>query len=76
VDLASFSHQLEELRERALKSVAGAADPRSLEEVETHFLGRRGELRTLLGTIGQLPTEDRPRVGALARRRSPRGANG
>jgi phenylalanyl-tRNA synthetase alpha chain len=66
VDLASFSEQLQELRERALRSVADAADPRALEDVETSFLGRRGELRTLLGTIGQLPTADRPQVGALA----------
>ena len=66
MDLASFSQQLEELRQRALRTVADAADPRALEEVETNFLGRRGELRTLLGTIGRLPAEDRPRVGALA----------
>jgi phenylalanyl-tRNA synthetase alpha chain len=29
-------------------------------------LGRKGELRTLLGGIGALPAEDRPRVGAMA----------
>jgi phenylalanyl-tRNA synthetase alpha chain len=66
VDLASFSQQLEGLRERALRAVEEAADPRALEEVETNYLGRRGELRTLLGTIGQLPAADRPQVGALA----------
>ena len=66
MDLASFSQQLEGLRERALRAVDEAADPRALEEVETNYLGRRGELRTLLGTIGQLPAADRPQVGALA----------
>jgi phenylalanyl-tRNA synthetase alpha chain len=66
VDLASFSHRLEELRERALRAVGEAADPRTLAEVETGYLGRKGELRTLLGQIGQLPAEDRPKVGALA----------
>lgn len=66
MDLASFSQQLEELRGRARRAVAEAADPHALDAVETAYLGRRGELRTLLAQIGQLPAEDRPRVGALA----------
>jgi len=66
VDLASFSAQLEDLRRRALESVAQTDDPRELDDVESSFLGRKGELRSLLGGIGQLPGEDRPKVGALA----------
>ncbi len=66
MDLASFSERLNELRQRALSAVGDAADLASLEQVESAFLGRRGELRTLLGGIGQLPAADRPRVGALA----------
>jgi len=66
VDLASFSQQLDHLRGRALRAVHEAADPQSLDAVESSFLGRKGELRTLLGGIGQLPAEDRPRVGGLA----------
>ncbi len=66
MDLESFSRQLDDLRQRALRAVADSADPRALTEVEGAFLGRRGELRTLLGGIGQLPGPDRPKVGALA----------
>lgn len=66
MDLASFSQQLDDLRRRALQAVGEAADPHALDEVESAYLGRRGELRTLLGQIGRLPAEDRPRVGALA----------
>jgi phenylalanyl-tRNA synthetase alpha chain len=66
VDLGSFSQQLADLRERALRAVAVADDPRELEGVESAYLGRNGELRKLLGGIGALPAEDRPRVGALA----------
>jgi phenylalanyl-tRNA synthetase alpha chain len=66
VDLASFSQQLDGLRERALRAVGDSADPATLQGVETSYLGRKGELRTLLGQIGQLPAEDRPKVGALA----------
>ena len=66
MDLASFSAQLDDLRRRALAAVAKTDDPKDLDEVESAFLGRHGELRKLLGGIGQLPAEDRPKVGALA----------
>lgn len=66
MDLATFSQSLADLRDRALAAVSGAADPDALTDVEGAFLGRKGELRTLLGGIGALPAEDRPRVGALA----------
>ena len=66
MDLASFSQQLDDLRERALRAVQEAADPQALDAVDSAFLGRKGALRTLLGGIGQLPAEDRPRVGAIA----------
>jgi phenylalanyl-tRNA synthetase alpha chain len=66
VDLASFSSQLDDLSRRALAAVAAADDPQELDDVESSFLGRKGELRELLGGIGKLPAEDRPKVGALA----------
>jgi phenylalanyl-tRNA synthetase alpha chain len=66
VDLESFSAQLEDLRSRALAAVLKADDPAELDGVESAFLGKNGELRKLLGGIGQLPGEDRPKVGALA----------
>jgi phenylalanyl-tRNA synthetase alpha chain len=66
VDLEAFAARLSALRERALAAVRETADPTSLEQVEAAYLGRKGELRTLLGGIGGLPVEDRPRVGALA----------
>lgn len=66
MDLASFSTQLDDLRRRALAAVAQADDPKELDQVEGAYLGRQGELRKLLGGIGQLPGEDRPKVGALA----------
>ncbi len=66
MDLATFQKQLDDLRSRALAAVAKADDPQELEGVESSYLGRKGELRDLLGGIGQLPGEDRPKVGALA----------
>jgi phenylalanyl-tRNA synthetase alpha chain len=66
VDLASFSAQLAALRDRALSAIGDAADPAALDAVESAYLGRKGELRQLLGGIGALAAEDRPKVGALA----------
>lgn len=66
MDLESFSAQLTDLRGRALAAVADADNPNDLEQVESTYLGKQGELRKLLAGIGQLPTEDRPKVGALA----------
>jgi phenylalanyl-tRNA synthetase alpha chain len=66
VDVASFSAQLEELQARAIAAIAEAASPEALDAIEHAMLGRKGELKGLLGGIGQLPAEDRPKVGALA----------
>jgi phenylalanyl-tRNA synthetase alpha chain len=66
VDVATFSAQLEELQARAVTSIAAADSPEALDAIESAMLGRKGELKGLLGGIGQLPTEDRPKVGALA----------
>ena len=66
MDVATFSAQLEELQARAVTSIAAAESPEALDAIESAMLGRKGELKGLLGGIGQLPTEDRPKVGALA----------
>jgi phenylalanyl-tRNA synthetase alpha chain len=66
VDVASFSAQLEELQARAVASIAAADSPDALDAIHAAVLGRKGELKGLLGGIGQLPAEDRPKVGALA----------
>jgi phenylalanyl-tRNA synthetase alpha chain len=66
VDLESFSAQLNDLRGRALAAVQKADDPAELDGVESAYLGRKGELRELLGGIGTLPAQDRPKVGGLA----------
>jgi phenylalanyl-tRNA synthetase alpha chain len=66
VDLESLLQLLADLRRRALPAVEKADDPAELDEVEAAYLGRNGELRKLLANIGQLSSEDRPKVGAAA----------
>ncbi len=65
VDLATLTAQLRALRDEALPRIAGAADLAALDELDLHYLGRKGgALSGLMRGIGALPVEDRPRVGA------------
>ena len=66
MDVTSFSTQLEELQTRAVAAIAAADSPAALDAIEAAMLGRKGELRGLLGGIGSLPAEDRPKVGGMA----------
>ncbi len=68
MDLETISARLSALQEAGLAAIAGATDPEGLETVQVAYLGRKGELKTLLGGIGALPAEDRPHVGAIGNR--------
>ncbi len=57
---------LEELRRRALDGLAAAGDAEALEAWRLAYLGRRGEVTNVLRGLGELPIEERRRVGAKA----------
>jgi len=52
-----------ELKEAAAQRVAAAGDLASLEGVATAYLGRKGQLSSLMREIGALPSEERPAFG-------------
>jgi phenylalanyl-tRNA synthetase alpha chain len=66
VNFDSLSEDLRALQLRALDEVSAAPDPASLEQLQIAYLGKKGELTSVLRGIGALPAEDRPRVGAVA----------
>jgi phenylalanyl-tRNA synthetase alpha chain len=66
VDLSDLTRDLEALRDDALSAIAAAPDVATLEALELDILGKKGRLTTVLRGIGALPTDDRPRVGAVA----------
>ena len=66
MDLADLTRDLGTIRQRALASIAAAADTAALETIEVEVLGKKGELTGVLRGIGALPADDRPRVGAVA----------
>ena len=66
MDLATLTGQLRALRDEALPRIAGAPDVAALDELDVAYLGRKGgALSGLMRGIGQLPPEDRPRVGVV-----------
>ncbi len=54
---------LKEMAEQAIKSAS--SNLKELDEVRVKFLGKKGELTTLLRGMSQLSAEDRPRIGKI-----------
>lgn len=57
------SFGVDEIAGRAEKAFAEAVDLDALEEARIRFIGRKGEITTLLRSIGSLPNEERPAFG-------------
>jgi phenylalanyl-tRNA synthetase alpha chain len=66
MDLAQLTRDLEALRDQAVSAAAAAPDTAAVDALEVDVLGKKGHLTAILRGIGQLPAEDRPRVGAVA----------
>ena len=61
--------ELERLESEGLEAVGRASGPDELEDVRIEYLGRSdGKVSSILRRLGDLPAEDRPRVGAEANR--------
>jgi phenylalanyl-tRNA synthetase alpha chain len=65
VDLAQLTDQLERLRDETQAAVAAAPDVATLDRIEVEVLGKKGSLTGVLRAFGQLPADDRPKVGAV-----------
>ena len=61
----SIEQQLTQLLAEAGAAVAQAADVTVVEDIRVRYLGKKGMLTEQLKTLGKLPPEERPRVGAL-----------
>ena len=60
-----MKEKLKELQELALKQIETAIKSSELEEIRIKFLGKKGELTTILRSMGGLSPEERPLVGKL-----------
>jgi phenylalanyl-tRNA synthetase alpha chain len=58
--------QLLALQQEGEKAIAAANSLENLEELRVKYLGKKGNLSVLLGGMGKLPPEERPKIGAVA----------
>ncbi len=64
--MSKLLSQLEELQQKALAALAEAESTESTRTWYSEFLGRKGQMTSLLAGLGQLPREERPTVGKIA----------
>ena len=60
-----MKEKLKELQELALSKIEAVKTSSELEEIRVKFLGKKGELTTILRGMGNLSPEERPIVGKL-----------
>jgi phenylalanyl-tRNA synthetase alpha chain len=53
-----------QIEEAAIEAINSAADIQSLEAARVKYLGKKSEFMQLLKSLGTLPPEERPKVGA------------
>lgn len=61
-----MKEQLEALRAAALREIENAADLSALDAARIKFLGKKGEITSILKQMGKLSPEERPVMGQLA----------
>lgn len=57
--------ELQSVKEQALKACESAADLKELQDAKVQFLGKKGQVTSLLRNMGQVAPEERPKVGQL-----------
>ncbi|AFZ03143.1 phenylalanine--tRNA ligase subunit alpha [Calothrix sp. PCC 6303] len=64
--LSNLEAQLEALRHDGENAIAEADSLERLEELRLSYLGKKGQLSVILGMMGKLPPEEKPKIGAIA----------
>lgn len=64
--LTSLESELQALKETGEAAIEQTATLEVLEELRVAYLGKKGKLSKVLGGMGKLSPEERPRIGALA----------
>ncbi len=58
--------KLSAVQQRAFEDMSATDSLDDLEKVRVNYLGKKGELSKVLGSMGKLSAEERPRIGAIA----------
>lgn len=66
--LTELETQLTQLQSDAIAAIAATEDLEVLEQLRVQYLGKKGQISKVLGGMGKLDPQERPKVGALANR--------
>ena len=61
-----MKEQLSQIKKNVEEQLKNAQSIEALEEIRIKYLGKKGELTSILKGMGQLSSEERPVIGALA----------
>ena len=61
-----MKEKLKQIRDDALQAIKAADAESSIEELRVRYLGKKGELTSILKMMGSLSPEERPAMGQLA----------
>ena len=61
-----MKEKLEQIKAQALDDIKNAASGDALEQIKVRFLGKKGELTSILKMMGGLSPQERPKMGQLA----------
>ena len=60
-----MKEQIENLKNQALEEIAKSESSKELNDLRVKYLGKKGELTSILRGMGELSPEERPKMGAL-----------
>ncbi len=66
VSLKQLTGELDQLEQKAVKDISEALDEGALEQLRISFLGKKGRLSIILGSMGKLTSDERPLIGQRA----------
>ena len=60
-----MKEEIESLKKQALEEIAKSENSKELNDLRVKYLGKKGELTSILRGMGELSPEERPKMGAL-----------
>ena len=60
-----MKEQIEAIKQKSISEIANAKDLKELNDLRVQYLGKKGELTSVLRGMGALSAEERPIIGSL-----------
>ena len=60
-----MEEQIKEIEQKSIKEIGVAKNLKELNDLRVKYLGKKGELTTILRGMGELTPEERPKIGSL-----------